>query len=131
MKKVIEGYIARDIDRLLFSNQPMKQGGFIGDGDVWYQTVDHEERYPLDFRVDMHKYMDIPELEMDNSPRRCTIIIEVGEFVGEKIDQDFMEKRNHFRRCIWAAAEGADITFEEAKAMLVKVIPDIEKYVKE
>ena len=85
MKKVIEGYIARDYNNIIFSNKPMKQSGFFGDGNIWYPTIEHEEHFPLDFRADIHEYMNIPELTEENSPRHCTITIEVGDFVGEKL----------------------------------------------
>lgn len=131
MKKVIEGYIARDGNDLIFSDQPMRQGGFFGDGDIWYSTIEHEERSPLNLRVDMHEYMNIPELTNDESPRRCTITIEVGEFVGEKIDAEEMEKRNHIRNSVYALAEGTGKSFDEAKVILAKSMPEITKYLEE
>ena len=131
MKKVIEGYIARDGNDLIFSDQPMRQGGFFGDGDIWYSTIEHEERSPLNLRVDMHEYMNIPELTNDESPRRCTITIDVGEFVGEKIDTEEMEKRNHIRNSVYALAEGTGKSFDEAKAILAKSMPEITKYLED
>ena len=131
MKKVIVGYIARDGDDLIFSDQPMKQGGFVGDGDIGYSTVEHEEQSPLDLRVDMHEYMNIPELTEEESPRRCTITIEVGEFVGEKIDAEEMEKRSCIRKSVYALAEGTGKSFDEAKAILAKSLPEITKYLED
>lgn len=131
MKKVIVGYIARDGDDLIFSDQPMKQGGFVGDGDIWYSTIEHEEQSPLDLRVDMHEYMNIPELTKEESPRRCTITIEVGEFVGEKIDAEEMEKRSCIRKSVYALAEGTGKSFDEAKAILAKSLPEITKYLED
>lgn len=131
MKKVIVGYIARDGDDLIFSDQPMKQGGFVGDGDIWYSTIEHEEQSPLDLRVDMHEYMNIPELTEEESPRRCTITIEVGEFVGEKIDAEEMEKRSCIRKSVYALAEGTGKSFDEAKAILAKSLPEITKYLED
>ena len=131
MKKVIVGYIARDGGHLIFSDQPMKQGGFFGDGDIWYSTIEHEERSPLDLRVDMHEYMNIPELTEEESPRRCTITIEVGEFVGEKIDAEEMEKRSCIRKSVYALAEGTGKSFDEAKAILAKSLPEITKYLED
>lgn len=131
MKKVIAGYIARDGDDLIFSDQPMKQGGFVGDGDIWYSTIEHEEQSPLDLRVDMHEYMNIPELTEEESPRRCTITIEVGEFVGEKIDAEEMEKRSCIRKSVYALAEGTGKSFDEAKAILAKSLPEITKYLED
>lgn len=131
MKKVINGYIARDGESLIFSDQPMKQGGFFGDGDIWYTTIEHEERSPLDFREDMHPYIDIPELTEGESPRRCTITIEVGEFVGERIDPEVMEKRYRIRRSVMTLAEDTGKTFEEAKEILSKSLPGINKYLED
>lgn len=132
IKKVIEGYIARtDPREIVFSNQPMRQSGFFGDGDVWYSEIETDENFPVDFRVDMHEYMDIPELTKKESPRRCTITIEVGEFVGEKLDADFIQKRERIRSSIWALAEGTGRTFEEAKEIMSKSIPDIAKYLED
>lgn len=131
MKKVIVGYIARDGDDLIFSDQPMKQGGFVGDGDIWYSTIEHEEQSPLDLRVNMHEYMNIPELTEEESPRRCTITIEVGEFVGEKIDAEEMEKRSCIRKSVYALAEGTGKSFDEAKAILAKSLPEITKYLED
>jgi len=128
MKKVIEGYIARVHDDLIFSDQPMKQSGFFGDGDMWYSTIEHEERSPMKFRADMHPYIDIPELTEKDSPRRCTITIEVGDFVGEKIDPEFMERRGRIRRSVCALAEETGHSFDEAKAILSKQLPEITKY---
>jgi len=130
-KKVIEGYIARDGHSLYFSNKPMKQSGFFGDGGIWYSTIEYEEHSPMDFREDMHEYMDIPELTEKESPRRCTITIEVGEFVGEKLDADFIQKRERIRSSVWALAEGTGRTFDEAKEILSKSIPDIVKYLED
>ena len=131
-KKVIEGYIARTGHReIMFSNQPMRQRGFFGDGDVWYSEIETDEKFPVDFRVDMHEYMDIPELTEKESPRRCTVTIEVGEFVGEKLDADFIQKRKHIRSSIWALAECTGRTFDEAKEILSKSIPDIAKYLED
>ena len=131
MKKVIEGYIARYNDDLIFSDQPMKQSGFIGDGGIWYTTIETEEDSPMNLRADMHSYIDIPELTEEKSPRRCTITIEVGDFVGEKIDPEFMEKRAAIRRSVWGLAEGTGKTFDEAKAILSKQLPEITKYLKD
>ena len=131
MKKVINGYIARDGESLIFSNQPMKQGGFFGDGDIWYTTIEHEEHSPLDFREDMHPYIDIPELTEVESPRRCTITIEVGEFVGERIDPEVMEKRYRIRRSVMTLVEDTGKTFEEAKEILSKSLPGINKYLED
>lgn len=131
MKKVIEGYIARDGDDLIFSDQPMEQGGFIGDGGIWYGTIDHEERSPLEFRTDMHPYVDIPELTEEDSPRRCTITIEVGRFVGCRIDAGEMERRNRIRRCVATLAEETGKTLEEATDILSRSIPDIRKYMED
>lgn len=131
MKKVIEGYIARDGDDLIFSDQPMKQGGFFGDDDVWYPEIEHEEDSPLDFRVDMHEYMNIPELTEKESPRRCTITIEVDEFVGEKIDAELIQKKERIRSSVWALAKGTGRTFDEAKAILAKSMPEITKYLED
>ena len=131
MKKVIEGYIARDGNDLIFSNQPMRQSGFFGDGDIWYSTIECEERSPLDFRVDMHEYMNIPELAKKESPRRCTITIEVGEFVGEKIDAELIQKKERIRSSVWALAKGTGRTFDEAKAILAKSMPEIRKYLED
>lgn len=131
MKKVIEGYIARDNGSLIFSDQPMKQGGFIGDGDIWYPTIEHEEDSPLDFREDMHPYIDLPWLTQEMSPRRCTITIDVGEFVGKKIDAEYMEKRASIRRSVLGLAEGTGKTFEEAKEILSKTVPEIKKYLED
>lgn len=131
MKKVIEGYIARDNGSLIFSDLPMKQSGFYGDGDMWYPTIEHEEDSPLDFREDMHPYIDIPELTEKESPRRCTITIEVGEFVGEKIDAEYMEKRSRIRSAVWGLAEGTGKTFEEAREILSKTVPEINKYLED
>ena len=132
IKKVIEGYIARtEPQEIVFSNQPMRQSGFFGDGDVWYSEIETDEKSPVDFRVDMHEYMDIPELTEKESPRRCTITIEVGEFVGEKLDADFIQKRERIRSSVWALAEGTGRTFDEAKEILSKSIPDIVKYLED
>lgn len=131
MKKIINGYIARDGDDLIFSDQPMKQDGYIGEGDMWCTTIEHEEYSPLNFRADMHPYIDIPELTEEESPRYCTITIEVGAFVGEKIDADFKEKCYKIRHSIWALAEATGKTYDEAKTILAKSIPDIEKYLEE
>jgi len=128
MKKVIEGYIARDGNDLIFSNQPMKQSGFFGDGDYWYSTIEHEERSPLDFRVDMHEYIDIRELTKEESPRRCTITIEVGEFVGERLDAEFIQRKERIRHNVDILAEETGRTFDEAKAILAKSMPEITKY---
>ena len=128
VSKVIDGYIARDGNEILFSDQPMKQSGFFGDGDVWYQTIEKEERSPVNFRVDMHKYMDIPELTKDESPRRCKITIEVGDFYGEKFDPDFIERRGRILKNIRVLAEETGHTFEEAKEILKKSLPEIEQY---
>ena len=131
MKKVIEGYIARDYGSLIFSDRPMKQSGFFGDGGIWYPTIEHEEDSPLKFREDMHPYIDIPELTEKESPRRCTITIEVGEFVGEKIDAEYMQKRERIRSAVWGLAEGTGKTFEEAKEILSKTVPEINKYLED
>lgn len=131
MKKVIEGYIARDGDDLIFSDQPMKQGGFFGDSDVWYPEIEHEEDSPLDLRVDMHEYMNIPELTEAESPRLCTITIEVGDFVGEKIDAELIQKKERIRSPVWALAKGTGRTFDEAKAILAKSMPEITKYLED
>ena len=131
MKKIINGYIARDGYALIFSNQPMKQEGYIGDCDMWNTTIEHDERSPLNFRVDMHPYFDIPELTEKESPRHCTITIEVGEFVGEKIDAEFKEKCYRIRKSVRALAEATGKTCDEAKIILVKSIPDIEKYLED
>lgn len=131
MKKVIKGYIARDGNCLIFSDQPMKQEGYIDDCDMWNTTIEHEERSPLNFRVDMHPYFDIPELTEKESPRHCTITIEVGEFVGEKIDAEFKEKCYRIRKSVRALAEATGKTFDEAKAILAKSIPYIEKYLED
>ena len=131
MKKVIEGYIARDGHSLIFSDRPMKQGGFFGDGDIWYTTIETEERSPLDFRADMHPYIDIPELAEEDSPRRCTITIEVGGFVGEKVDAALMEKRLRVRQSVATVAELTGKTFEEAAETLSGSIPDIGRYLED
>ncbi len=131
MKKVIKGYIARDGHSLYFSNKPMKQSGFFGDGGIWYSTIEYEEHSPMDFREDMHEYMDIPELTEEESPRRCTITIEVGEFVGEKIDADFIQKRGRIMHSVRVLAEETGNTLEEAKAILAKSVPEISKYLED
>lgn len=131
MKKVIEGYIARDNGDLIFSDRPMKQSGFYADDGMWYTTIEHEEDSPLDFREDMHPYIDIPELTQEMSPRRCTITIEVGEFVGEKIDAEYMQKRERIRSAVWGLAEGTGKTFEEAREILSKTVPEINKYLED
>lgn len=131
MKKMIEGYIARDGHDLIFSDQPMKQGGFIGDDGLWYSTIEHEERSPLNFRADMHPYIDIPELTEEESPRHCTITIEVGDFAGDRIDSEYMEKRSRIRTSVYALAESTGKSFDEAKAILAKSIPEITKYLED
>lgn len=128
MKKVIEGYIARDYNNIIFSDKPMRQSGFFGDGNIWYPTIEHEENFPLDFRADMHKYMDIPELTEENSPRHCTITIEVGDFVGEKLNPEYIQKKERIRHSIEVLAEETGCSCEDAKAILSKYIPDISKY---
>lgn len=128
MKKVIEGYIARDDNDIIFSDKPMKQSGFFGDGNIWYPTIKHEEQFPLDFRADMHKYMDIPELTEENSPRHCTITIEVGDFVGEKLNPEYIQKRERIRHSIEVLSEETGCSIKDAKAILSKNIPGISKY---
>lgn len=128
MKKVIEGYIARDYNNIIFSNKPMKQNGFFGDGNIWYPTIEHEEHFPLDFRADIHEYMNIPELTEENSPRHCTITIEVGDFVGEKLNPEYIQKKERIRHSIEVLAEETGCSCEDAKAILSKYIPDISKY---
>lgn len=131
IKKVIEGYIARDGDDLIFSDQSMKQSGFFGDGGVWYPTIECEEHSPMDFRADMHEYMDIPELTEKDSPRHCTITIEVGEFVGEKTDLNFMQKCSDVRKSVESLAKSIGKTFEVTKAMLEGLMPEIKKYLED
>ena len=130
-KKVIEGYIARDGHSLYFSNKPMKQSGFFGDGGIWYSTIEYEEHSPMDFREDMHEYMDIPELTEEESPRRCTITIEVGDFYGEKLDADFIQKRGRIMHSVRVLAEETGNTLEETKAVLAKSVPEISKYLED
>ena len=129
MKKVIEGYIARtEPQEIVFSNQPMRQGGFFGDGDVWYSEIETDEEFPVDFRVDMHEYMDIPELTEKNSPRHCTITIEVGEQAGDVIDPKYVQKRERIRHnCALLAAETGR-TFEEVALKLMEMMPESKEY---
>ena len=131
MKKVIEGYIARYNNDLIFSDQPMKQSGFIGDGGIWYPTIEYEPDSSMKLYAGRHSYIDIPELTEEESPRRCTITIEVSEFIGEKINPEFMEKRAAIRKSVWGLAEGTGKTFDEAKAILSKQLPEITKYLKD
>ena len=132
MKKVIEGYIARtEPDEILFSDRPMRQSGFFGDGNVWYPEIETDEDSPVNFRVDMHRYMDIPELTEEESPRRCTVTIEVGAFAGERLDADYIQKRERIRRSVKTLAEETGRTFEEAGGILEKSIPGITKYLED
>lgn len=134
MKLEVDGYIARDYDHsILFSNEPMKKGGFFGDHDVWYDTLEKEEDSPLDLRVDMHEYLDIPELTFENSPRRCKLTIEIGEQLPgndqREIDRRVkgMQIRSHVRNL----AEETGRTYEDTVAILRKSMPEIDKYLKE
>lgn len=135
MKKLeVEGYIARDYDgSILFSDKPMKKDGFFGDHNVWYDTLETEEHSPLDFREDMHKYINIPELTFENSPRRCRLTIEVGEQLPGNDQQEIdrrvkgMRIRSHVRNL----AEETGRSYEDTVAILRNSIPNIDEYLKE
>lgn len=133
MKLEVEGYIARYNDDILFSNEPMKKEGFFGDGDMWYDTLETEENSPLDLRVDMHNYLDIPELTFENSPRRCKLTIEIGEQLPgndqREIDRRVkaMRIRSNVRKLVAATGK----SYQETVDILRKSIPDIDEYLKE
>lgn len=134
MKLEVEGYIARDYDHsILFSDQPMEKSGFLGDGGVWYDTLETKEKSPLDLREDMHEYLDIPELTFENSPRRCKLTIEVGEQLPGNDQQEIGRwvKGMQIRRHIRSLAEETGHTYEETVEILRKSMPDIDEYIKE
>lgn len=133
MKKEVEGYIARYDDDILFSNKPMKKEGFFGDGDVWYDTLETEENSPLDLRVDMHNYLDIPELTFENSPRRCKLTIEIGEQLpgNDQHEIDRRVKAMRIRGNIRELAHATGRSYDEAVEILRKSIPNIDEYLKE
>lgn len=129
----IEGYIARYDNDILFSDRPMKKEGFFGDGDVWYDTLETEEESPLDLRVDMHKYLDIPELTFDNSPRRCTLTFEVGDQLpgNDQREIDLRVKGMRVRSLIRELAGETGRTYDDAVGILRKSIPDLDRYLNE
>lgn len=133
MKLEVNGYIARKDDDIVFSNLPMKKDGFFGDGDVWYDTLETEEDCPLDLRVDMHEYLDIPGLTEKSSPRYCKLTIEVGEQLPGN-DQDEIDRRVKAMRIRgsirWLAKETGG-SFDETVEILRKSMPDIDEYLKE
>lgn len=133
MKKEIEGYIARYDDDILFSNEPMKKEGFFGDGKVWYDTLETEENSPLDLRVDMHNYLDIPELTFENSPRRCKLTIEIGEQLpgNDQREIDRRVKAKRIRSNVRELAAATGKSYQETVDILRKSIPDIDEYLKE
>ena len=133
MKKEIEGYIARYNDDILFSNEPMKKEGFFGDGDVWYDTLETEEKSPLDLRVDMHEYLDIPELTFENSPRRCKLTIEIGEQLpgNDQREIDRRVKAMRIRGYIRELARETGKSYDKTIEVLRISIPDIDEYLKE
>ena len=129
MKKVIEGYIARtEPEEIMFSNQPMRQGGFFGDNEVWYRVIETDEEFPVNFRVDMHEYMDIPELTEENSPRHCTITIEIGEQAGEVIDPEFTQKRERIRHNCAVLAEETGRSYDEMAQKLMEIMPESKEF---
>lgn len=133
MKKEVEGYIARYRNGILFSNEPMKKDGFFGDGNAWYDTLETEEKSPLDLRVDMHNYLDIPELTFENSPRRCKLTFEIGEQLPGN-DQQEIERRvksMRIRGNIRDLARGTGKSYSETVEILRRSIPDIDEYIKE
>ena len=133
MKKEVEGYIARYDDDILFSNKPMKKEGFFGDGNVWYDALKTEEESPLDLRVDMHNYLDIPELTFENSPRRCKLTIEIGEQLpgNDQHEIDRRVKAMRIRGNIRELAHATGRSYDEAVEILRKSIPNIDEYLKE
>jgi hypothetical protein len=133
MKKEVEGYIARYGNGILFSNEPMKKEGFFGDGNVWYDTLETKENSPLDLRVDMHKYLDIPELTFENSPRRCKLTIEIGEQLpgNDQHEIDRRVKAKRIRGNIRELAHATGRSYDEAVEILRISIPDIAEYIKE
>lgn len=131
MKKVINGYIARAGGDLIFSDKPMKQDGFYGDGGVWYSTIEYDDDSTVDLRADIHEFMDIPELTEKESPRKCTITIEVGDFVGEKVDPDFMQKRGDIMKSIRKISAITNRSFKEEAARIAEAAPEIREYIKD
>lgn len=133
MKKEVEGYITRYNDNILFSNEPMKKEGFFGDGDMWYDTLETEENSPLNLRVDMHNYLDIPELTFENSPRRCKLTIEIGEQLPGNDQREIDRRVKTMRICrnIRELARETGKSYDETVEILRKSIPDINEYLKE
>ena len=133
MKKEVEGYIARYHNNILFSNEPMKKEGFFGDGDMWYDTLETEENSPLNLRVDMHNYLDIPELTFENSPRRCKLTIEIGEQLPGNDQREIDRRVKAMRICrnIRELAHETGKSYDETVEILRKSIPDIGEYLKE
>ncbi len=129
MKKIIEGYIAREYGHLLFSNKPMHKDGFFGDGGVWYDTLEKDERSTLDLRVDMHEYLDIPELTFDESPRRCKLIIEIGEQLPGNDPQEIEHrvKLMKIEHQVQEMATSTGIPYETIKNMFREYIPEISE----
>jgi hypothetical protein len=133
MKLEVNGYIARKDDDIVFSNLPMKKDGFFGDGDVWYDTLETEEDCPLDLRVDMHEYLDIPDLTEKISPRYCKLTIEVGEQLpgNDQREIDHRVKGMQIRRHVRNLAEETGHSYEETVEILRNSMPDIDEYLKE
>ena len=133
MKLEVNGYIARKDDDIVFSNLPMKKDGFFGDGNAWYDTLETEEGCPLDLRVDMHEYLDIPGLTEKNSPRYCKLTIEVGEQLPGN-DQDEIDRRvkaMRIRGNIRELARETGKSYDKTVEILRMSIPDIDEYLKE
>ncbi len=133
IKKTVEGYIAREDEDLVFSNLPMHKDGFFGDGGVWYDTLETEEESSLNLRVDMHEYLDIPELTFDNSPRRCKLTFEIGEQLPNNTKEDIDRRVKAIKMChhIQELAEAAGKTFDETKEALCSLIPEVAECFKE